>query len=137
MPPLPCSPTKLLGHTGAAPAPRPTPPVTDAKVLHCAFRALLKRNVVPEPSLRTTTVIGRLLNVTPGFAAAIVGSFQFVMVPVKMPQSAAVERRSAWPLGRPVPAGLYAAATDVETSGMTSAAPKRCESVPVPLIVFT
>src|SRR5579863_2373927 len=114
----------VLGHTGAEVLlpPMPTPPVTDWKFEQIWFSALLKMNVVPEPSERTTTVIGRFANVWPGLLAAIAGSSQFVIVPVKMPQRAAVESCRVVPV-KPVFVALNGIAIGRLIVGMTVAGP--------------
>src|SRR5690242_13770807 len=57
--------------------------------------------VVPEPSERTIGRMGRLGSCNDRFSAAIAGSFQFVMPPVKIfATSVAVRRKfvTSWPL---------------------------------------
>ena len=49
-----------------------------------AFRYLVKLSVVPDSSERKNTVIGGAGSVTPGFSAAIAGSFQVVILPLKI-----------------------------------------------------
>src|SRR5512140_2406084 len=59
---------------------------------HAAFLAVryeVKRKLVPEPSERCTTVIGRLGRATPAFSAAIFGSLHLLIVPRKMSPSSA------------------------------------------------
>ena len=49
-----------------------------------AERCCVKTKVVPEESERRTTVIGRSGIVTPGLAAAILGSLHCVILPSKI-----------------------------------------------------
>src|ERR1700712_2154970 len=52
-----------------------------------AARYLVKFSVVPESSARWTAWTDRLGRVVPGFNAAIVGSFQLLIEPAKIPAS--------------------------------------------------
>src|SRR6476659_8175750 len=52
-----------------------------------AFRYLVKFSVVPESSARCTAWIPRAGRVTPEFSAAIAGSFQLLIEPLKIPAS--------------------------------------------------
>ncbi len=54
----------------------------------------MKFAVVPDLSERCTGVMARSGSVTPSFVAAIAGSFQFVIVPAKMPAIVAGSRLS-------------------------------------------
>src|SRR5215471_14446922 len=56
-----------------------------ANSLLTALRCLEKTNDVPLLSARTTTLIGVAGSCTPGFVAAIKGSFHVVTLPRKMP----------------------------------------------------
>src|ERR1051325_4160645 len=53
-----------------------------------AVRCLENTKEVPLLSARTTTLIGRSGNVTPGFAAAMAGSFHRCTFPRKIPEYA-------------------------------------------------
>src|SRR5437764_14960953 len=59
-------------------------PTLDFHVGLAAARTPVKPLVVPEESERWTTVIDVLGSLTPGFSAAIAGSFHFLTVPRKM-----------------------------------------------------
>src|SRR6476620_27324 len=52
-----------------------------------ALRYLVKLSVVPESSARCTAWMARDGSVAPGLIAAIAGSFQFAIDPLKMPAS--------------------------------------------------
>src|SRR6478752_6655630 len=54
-----------------------------------ALRYLVKFSVVPESSARCTAWIARAGRVTPEFSAAMAGSFQVLMVPLKIPANTA------------------------------------------------
>src|SRR5262245_66580821 len=56
-----------------------------------ASRCLVKANVVPLPSWRTTVAIVRSGSLTPGLVRAIRGSFQRLICPRKVPASASRE----------------------------------------------
>src|SRR6185295_8178524 len=51
-----------------------------------ALRCWVNTKVVPLLSARTTTLIGELGSFAPGFAAAISGSFQFLILPRNIPE---------------------------------------------------
>src|SRR6266699_3785113 len=72
-PTLPFPPWVSVGHGTVDPAPRRH---TDGTA---AATYLVKFSFVPDESERWATVIAVLGNVTPGFSAAIAGSFHFVM----------------------------------------------------------
>ena len=59
-------------------------PTLDFHVGLAEARKPVKPLVVPEESERWTTVIDVLGSLTPGFSAAIAGSFHFLTVPRKM-----------------------------------------------------
>src|SRR6478735_4844183 len=77
-----------------------------------AARYLVKFSVVPESSARCTEEIASVGSVTPGFSAAILGSFQLAMVPSKIPASTAGVRISV-----STPDRLYANAIGPVTIG--------------------
>src|SRR6476661_6680549 len=81
-----------------------------------AARYLVKFSVVPESSARCTDWIASDGSVTPGFAAAIVGSFQFAIVPPKIPANTAGVRISL-----STPDRLYAKAIGPVTIGRLTA----------------
>src|SRR5215813_782955 len=60
-----------------------------------ALRCFVKTNVVPLLSARTTTLIGVAGSCTPGFEAAISGSFHVLTVPRKIPEYALRESFSS------------------------------------------
>src|SRR6478735_2770126 len=75
-PSLPCAAVPP-GAVQALPPSKVQPPA--------AVRYLVKLSVVPDSSARCTVAIATDGNVTPGLTAAILGSFQVLMVPPKIP----------------------------------------------------
>src|SRR5271157_1581995 len=65
-----------------------------------ALRCFVKTKVVPLLSALTTTLIGVDGRLTPGFAFAIDGSFQFLTLPRKMPTYASLDNFSCVTPGR-------------------------------------
>src|ERR1700759_1952110 len=71
-------------------APSPTPPLNDfppplpQAPSEAPSRYCWKLSVVPDWSLRNTTCIGRSGRVVPALSAPIAGSFQFLIVPLKI-----------------------------------------------------
>src|SRR5450759_2088033 len=85
-PSLPLAP-RPVGHSTVLPADlvgSPPPTVVTQSGL-ALVRYVVKMLVVPEPSDRCTTLISVAGRVTPALAAAIDGSFHFVILPSKMP----------------------------------------------------
>ena len=80
----------LVGHSTVVPE-----PISCLKVGLMAERCLVNTKFVPLASDRRTTVIGRSGSLAPGLAAAILGSFQFVILPRKIP---AIVEPSRWRL---------------------------------------
>src|SRR5664279_195916 len=92
------------------------PPGNVHAVGAAAVRYFVKLSVVPESSARCTAWIARFGNVTPGFTAAIFGSFQFATVPPKIPASTSGVRISL-----STPERLYASAVGPVTIGRLTA----------------
>ena len=87
-------------------APSPTPPlnVLPAPLPHApseaASRYFWKLSVVPDWSLRKTTLIFSAGRVLPGFSAAMAGSFQVVTAPLKIFAAVGPSRTSPSTPGR-------------------------------------
>src|SRR5579862_4074317 len=83
-----------------------------------AARYFVKFEVVPEPSERCTTVIDVDGSVTPGFMAAMAGSFHFLIFSEKIFASVSPSSLSVFTLDR-----LYDTVMGAATSGKLSTAP--------------
>ena len=99
-------PAVALGQATVSPASR----VNSAGA--AAFRYFEKFEVVPEPSERTATVMAVLGRVTPELSAAMAGSFQVVMVPMKI-----LARVSGESLSSSTPLRLYDTVMGAATVG--------------------
>src|SRR6478609_511007 len=87
------APPTPTGHSTDLPTPGP-----DFHFSLIAAKCWVKTKVVPLPSERCTTEMSVLGNFAPGLAAAILGSFHFLIVPRKMPAYASrVSLRSVTP----------------------------------------
>src|SRR6478735_1564304 len=105
-------PAWALGHCTVSPAVR-------VKVEAAALaRYFENAEVVPEPSERTATVTAVLGRVAPGLSAAIFGSFQVLMVPMKMPARVSADSSSSL-----TPLRLYDTVMGAATVGKYSGPP--------------